>query len=168
MKTTRLLLLISIALLSVLLFKTCKADYQHPKDLLINTTEAAAMQSLYLENQYSFINEQLKAQYPNAGLDFTNFTIDLQSLKNYIAYAEKIAENENYTNIGFRMNLGAIKNPETQIPYTSLYYNIVGLLNDEKAEKPIKFENLKRIPSISDGDRVGSGGNPPTLIVITP
>ena len=138
-----------------------KQKYEKPKNL-ISKTEAYEMKALYINNQYKFINKGLNDNYNTSKMDFTEFSVSIEELKNYINYAEGIAKKENYKNLGIRFHLGG-KMGEDKVPYTSIYYNTIGIHDSLPSPFPILYEKLSIIGSILDADKVGTSGNPPKL-----
>lgn len=159
-KTNTKLLITAIILFSFLIFRTYtkKNTFEEPKNL-ISDSEALEMKTLFLNNQSKFINKGLNDNYNTSEFDNNEFTVSIEEMKNYINYAEKIANKENYKYLGLRFILGAKLN-DVKIPSTSIYYNVVGIPDATKPKFPIRYDTIKRIPSISFADKILTSTNP--------
>ena len=90
-----------------------------PTGLITNTT-AFAMQQVYLNNQYAFINEALSSN----GIpleDNTEVVFDIDELEKYICYIRDGAAELGLSNLGIRVYLGA-KYDEQQVPKTTIFF----------------------------------------------
>ena len=124
MKTTRTLLLISIILLTLLLFSTCKEkdcniDYEDPIGTF-NDSIANQKEELYKLHAFNQINEILANN--NTPVQYNREVwFDLENLENYIHYVKTKSEELEYENLGLRIYLGAVE--EDGIIKTTMFFS---------------------------------------------
>lgn len=161
MKTTRTLLLISIALIALLLFRTCNQDdcnieYEDPIGVF-NDSIANQKEELYKLHAFNQINEILANN--NTPVQYNReVCFELENLENYIHYVKTKSEELGYENLGLRVYQGAIEVNDSIV--TTMFFSPT---HRETPENITPNENSMGV----DNANYGTSGHPPKEFQLT-
>jgi len=111
--------IVALAILMASCQEQEQPSYQAPTGL-ISFKEGVQKESVYVENQYAFINDSLQKLYGSEVTDNREVWFDLENLKNYIHYVETQSAEKGYKNLGLRVYLGA--EIDNKVPRSTVFF----------------------------------------------